>query len=170
MCSHKNAIKHKHIYYTQNYFSSVEVVEQVHQQNCGLTNVLHSLKIPSLHSYIKPFSIPWFLYVPPAETSCVFPHGVLTVRISNDPQNKQRLFPVKRFVFVMTTKVCSFYEVKYSKVNVYEFALQIRVSVLINKLGNVHRVCVIWSRSLCYPRRYICEYLRTTVLHWFFRP
>ena len=97
-------------------FPILQVVQQVHQQNCGLTNLLHSLKIPSLHSYIKLFSLPWFLHVPPAETSCVFPHIVLTICISNDPQNKQRLFPVKRFVFVMTTKVCIFYEVQYSTV------------------------------------------------------
>jgi hypothetical protein len=80
-------------------FPILQAVEQVHQQNCGLTNVLHGIKISPLHSYIKPFSIPWFLHVPPAETSCVFPHSLLTVRISNDPQNKQRLFLVKRFVF-----------------------------------------------------------------------
>jgi len=150
MCSHKNAIKHKHIYYTQTTFPILQVAEQVHQQNCGLTNVLLSLKIPSLHSYIKPFSILWFLHLPPADTSCIFPHSVSTVRISNDLQNKQRLFPFKRFVFVMTTKVCIFYEVQYSKVNVYEFALHIRISVFINNLGNVHRMCVIRSRSLFY--------------------
>ena len=150
MCSHKNAIKNNTSTIGKTTFPILRVVEQVHQQNCGLTNVLHSLKIPSLHSYIKLFSIQWFLYVPPAETSCLFPHSVLMVNISNDPQNKQWLFPVKRFVFVMTTKVCVFYEVKNSKVNVYEFALHIRISVLINNLGNIHRACVIRSRSLCY--------------------
>jgi len=101
-------------------------------------------------TYIKSFSISWFLHVTPTETSCVFPRSVLTRGIWNDPQNKQRLFPVKRFIFVMTTKVCIFFEVKYSKVNVYEFALHKRISVLINNLGNIHRACVIRSHSLCY--------------------
>lgn len=149
-------------------FPILQVVEQVHQQNCGLANVLRSLKILSLHSYIKLFSIQWFL--PPAETSCVFPQSVLAVRISHDPQNKQRLFPFSRFVFVMTTKVCIFCEVKHGKVNVYEFALHIRGSVLINNLGNVHRAW--YGLVLCaiVPRREICEHLRKTIVHWFFRP
>lgn len=60
-----------------------------------------------------------------------FPHTVY-LRAAVDPQNKQRLFPVNRFVFVMKTKVCVVYGVKYSKVNVYE------LSVLTDKLGNVH--------------------------------
>jgi hypothetical protein len=85
------------------------------------------------------------LHVPPTETSYVFPQSVFTVRISHIPQNKQRLFPVNRFILVLTTKVCIFYEVKYSKVNVYKFSLHIRVTVLINNLGNVDR-----SLSLSY--------------------